>query len=182
MGGDESAAGGTIEEPLHRRLEGPRLFKLLTLVRRFAGPEARQKLGLSDFEWRIMSQVGDRAPMSLNDLAAVSTHDKGQLSRGVKRLVAAGILVRESRRGERGVFISPTAAGRQVFDELVRLAVEQNEALVEGLTAEERQAFTQTLDKLEANAMKRLAALHEDRVEDAPVLATPGAARVKQPA
>ncbi len=163
---DQQQVGGTkTEEPLYKRLEFPRLFMILSLVRRFAGPEARQTLGLSDFEWRIMAQVGDRAPMSLNDLAAASTHDKGQLSRGVKRLVEAGLLLRESRRGERGVFISPTAEGRKVFDRLVQLAVDQNEALMEGLTAEQRQSFGRILDQLEANALARLGALQDARAE-----------------
>jgi DNA-binding MarR family transcriptional regulator len=126
-------------------------------------PQARRELGLSDFEWRVMSQVGDRAPMSLNELAAVSAHDKGQLSRGVKRLVEAGLLVRETRKGERGVFISPTNAGREVFDQLVALAFKQNEALIEGLTPDELATFWQVLDKLEANAQALLCAEQQCR-------------------
>ncbi len=136
----------------HRRLQGPRLFKLLSLIRRSGAPDARRELGLSDFEWRVMSQVGDRAPMSLNELAAVSTHDKGQLSRGVKRLVEAGLLVRETRKGERGVFISPTGAGKKVFEQLVALAFRRNDTLIEGLTSDELTVFGSVLDKLEANA------------------------------
>jgi DNA-binding MarR family transcriptional regulator len=151
--------------PLQRRLEMPRLFMILSLVRRFAAPEARQTLGLSDFEWRIMSQVGDRPPMSLNDLALASTHDKGQLSRGVKRLVEAGLLVRQSRRGERGVFISPTEAGRQAFDRLVQLAAEQNEVMMQGLTAQERRSLARILEQLEANALQKLASVQEGRAE-----------------
>ena len=146
------------EQAPHRRLQGPRLFKILSLVRKFASPQARRELGLSDFEWRVMSQVGDRAPMSLNELAAVSSHDKGQLSRGVKRLVEAGLLVRESRRGERGVFISPTKAGREVFDQLVELAFKQNEALIKGISIEHLEIFSSVLDQLEANARELLAA------------------------
>ncbi len=145
------------DAPAHRRLQAPRLFHILNMVRRFAGPQARRQLGLSDFEWRVMSQVGDRAPMSLNALAAVSAHDKGQLSRGVKRLVEAGLLVRETRRGERGVFISPTQAGREVFQRLVQLAIDQNDAIIAGLTEAELKAFSALLDKLEANAQALLA-------------------------
>ena len=140
----------------HHRLQGPRLFKILSMIRRFAGPQARRELGLSDFEWRVMAQVGDRAPMSLNELAAVSAHDKGQLSRGVKRLVEAGLLVRESRRGERGVFISPTTAGEEVYQRLVRLAFTQNDILIAGLTSDELKTFSTVLDKLEANAQAQL--------------------------
>ncbi len=178
MSGDSRQGGHWFEQtqPPHRRLQGPRLFKILSIIRRFAGPQARRELGLSDFEWRVMSQVGDRAPMSLNELAAVSSHDKGQLSRGVKRLVEAGLLVRESRRGERGVFISPTDEGRKVFDQLVRLAFRQNEALIAGLTAEELEIFTRVLDKLEANATALLAS-EPDRCE--PDLPKPAPAKAR---
>ncbi len=139
-------------DPPHRRIYGPRLYRLLATIRRFTAPQARRELGLSDFEWRVMSQVGDRAPMSLNELANISSHDKGQLSRGVKRLVEAGLLVRESRRGERGVFISPTAEGRKVFEDLVRLAFSQNDLLIEGVTGEELETFSRVIEKIQANA------------------------------
>ena len=142
----------------HHRLQGPRLFKILSMIRWFAGPQARRELGLSDFEWRVMAQVGDRAPMSLNELAAVSAHDKGQLSRGVKRLVEAGLLVRERRRGERGVFISPTKAGEEVYERLVRLAFTQNDALIAVLSSEQLKIFSTVLDKLESNARALLVA------------------------
>ena len=151
----------------HRRLEAPRLFKLTGLIRRCMAPGARRELGMSDFEWRGMSQVGDRAPMSLNELAAVTGHDKGQLSRGVSRLVDAGMLVRESRRGARGVFISPTKAGKEAFARLVAHSKTQNEALVQGLTPQEIKLFSAVIDKLEANAMNMLAG--EQDASEAPL-------------
>lgn len=146
---------GGRESPL-ARTEGPRLFKILGILSRVAGPQARRELGLSDFEWRVMTQVGHRAPMSLNELAGVTGHDKGQLSRGVKRLVEAGYLVRESRRGARGVFISPTPAGEIVFDRIVELAIRQNDMLIHGLTPDERATFTTILDKLEGNVLRAM--------------------------
>jgi DNA-binding MarR family transcriptional regulator len=99
--------------------------------------------------------------MSLNELAVITSHDKGQLSRGVKRLVEAGLLVRESRRGERGVFISPTKAGRALFDRLADQAVRRNARLIKGLTREELEVLSQVIDKLEANAQAMLAAESE---------------------
>ena len=159
-------AGSTVDtEPLHRRLETPRLFKLIGLIRRSAAPGIRRELGLSDFEWRIMSQVGDRAPMSLNELAIVTSHDKGQLSRGVKRLVEAGLLVRESRRGERGVFISPTETGKSLFDALASQAVERNKRLIHGLSSDELKVLSRVIDMLEANALAMLASEQDGRPE-----------------
>ncbi len=148
------------EEPPHIRKEAPRLFNILGMLARVAGPQARRELGLSDFEWRVMAQVGYRAPMSLNELAGITRHDKGQLSRGVKRLVEAGLLVRESRRGSRGVFISPTPAGAVVFDRIVDLAIRQNEMLIAGLTPEELKVFTRVLDQMEANVRRAMADEH----------------------
>ncbi len=167
-------------DPPYRRIYGSRLFRLLSTIRRFTSPQARRELGLSDFEWRVMSQVGDRAPMSLNELAAASSHDKGQLSRGVKRLVEAGLLVRESRRGERGVFISPTPAGRKVFDDLVRLAFRQNDALIEGVTGEELETFSRVIEKIQANADSLLAAEPTPMPEDEALAIT--RKRARQPA
>jgi DNA-binding MarR family transcriptional regulator len=138
------------------------MFRVLSFIRRFTVPQARRILGLSDFEWRVMSQVGDRAPMSLNELAAVSAHDKGQLSRGVKRLVEAGLLLRETRKGERGVFISPTEEGRKVFQNLVKLAFSQSDLLLAGITDEELTAFQGVLDKMEANATALMASEPSD--------------------
>lgn len=159
-------------EPPYRRIYGPRLFRLLSTIRRYTAPEARRVLGLSDFEWRVMSQVGDRAPMSLNELAAASSHDKGQLSRGVKRLVEAGLLVRESRRGERGVFISPTAEGRKVFEDLVRLAFQQNDALIEGVTGDELETFSRVIEKIHANAKALVAAAPDQEPEEVAIAHT----------
>ena len=167
-------------DPPYRRIYGSRLFRLLSTIRRFTSPQARRELGLSDFEWRVMSQVGDCAPMSLNDLAAASSHDKGQLSRGVKRLVEAGLLIRESRRGERGVFISPTLAGRKVFDDLVRLAFRQNDALIEGVTGEELETFSRVIEKIQANADALLAEEPTPLPEDEALAIT--RKRARQPA
>ncbi|HEY5412936.1 MAG TPA: MarR family winged helix-turn-helix transcriptional regulator [Caulobacteraceae bacterium] len=159
-------------DPPHRRIYGPRLFRLLSTIRRYTAPQGRRELGLSDFEWRVMSQVGDRAPMSLNELAAASSHDKGQLSRGVKRLVEAGLLVRESRRGERGVFISPTAAGRKVFDDLVGLAFRQNDALIDGLSPDELETFSRVIEKIQSNCTALLAAEPEPYPESLAIAET----------
>lgn len=162
--------------PPHRPLLAPRMFRVLSLIRRYTVPQARRLLGLSDFEWRVMSQVGDRAPMSLNELAAVSAHDKGQLSRGVKRLVEAGLLLRESRKGERGVFISPTEEGRNVFENLVKLAFTQSDALLAGISDQELASFQGVLNKMEANATALMASephtCEEAKPEPAPAPAT----------
>ena len=166
----ETASTARDDAPPHAHKEAPRLFHILGMLARVAGPQARRELGLSDFEWRVMAQVGHRAPLSLTELAGVTRHDKGQLSRGVKRLVEGGLLVRESRRGARGVFISPTPEGRAVYDRIVDLAIRQNEMLIAGLTPQEMKTFTRILDQLEANVRRAMAeeqANHAPRPEDA---------------
>jgi DNA-binding MarR family transcriptional regulator len=165
----------------HWRLPTTRMFKLVSMIRKFAGPQARRQFGLSDFEWRVMAQVGDRGPLSLNELAAESRHDKGQLSRGVKRLVEAGLLVRESRRGERGVFISATADGRALFEQLVQLSFRQADDVFRGVSAAELETFHAVLDKIEANVLALMKTEQELRTSsgDAEADAPPAAAPAK---
>jgi DNA-binding MarR family transcriptional regulator len=74
----------------------------------------------------------------------------------VKRLVEAGLLIRESRRGERGVFISPTKAGATLFQRLADQAAHRNTRLIQGLTRDELSVLSRVIDKLEANAQAML--------------------------
>ena len=148
-------------------LEAPRLFRALSLIRRSAIPTWRRELGLSEFEWRMMSHVGASGPISLTDLANLTTQDKGQLSRCIRRLVDAGLLQRKSQRGRRGVFISQTAAGQMVFDQIMQLAVNHNARLIQGITADRLRTFAGVLQEIETNALAMITEEPDDWTDPA---------------
>jgi DNA-binding MarR family transcriptional regulator len=139
------------------RLMSARLITLVTQIRRTAALTYRRELGLSEVDWRVLSQIGEHAPLSLNALANVIGLDRGQLSRGVTRLVAAGLASRTARRGGPGILIGLTPAGEDVFTRLMALAVQRNAAFTRGIGAAELATFSAVLDKMTENARALLA-------------------------
>jgi DNA-binding MarR family transcriptional regulator len=147
------------------RLLSARLIMLVTLIRRTAALTYRRELGLSEVDWRIVSQVGEFAPLSLNELADVIGLDRGQLSRGVTRLVAAGLLTRTARRGGPGILIGLTARGEDIFVHLMELAHRRNAAFIDGIDAGDLRTFSAVLERMTENARALLAA-EQDATKD----------------
>jgi DNA-binding MarR family transcriptional regulator len=139
-------------------LMSARLITLVTQIRRTAALTYRRELGLSEVDWRVLSQIGEHAPLSLNALAEIIGLDRGQLSRGVTRLVAAGLVSRTSRPGGPGILIALTPAGADVFGRLMAIALKRNAAFVRGIADSELAAFSAVLDRMTANARALLVA------------------------
>ena len=138
---------------MSRRLVAARLITLMKVLYRSAGPAYRAATGLSDFEWRVMMQVGDHGPVALTALAILLHQDKGQVSHAVKGLVNARLLAREHLRAP----IVLTKSGRALFDKIVKLGRARNAVLIRDLTETERRVLPQILLKLLANARAMLA-------------------------
>jgi DNA-binding MarR family transcriptional regulator len=107
-----------------------------------------RRFGLSQVEWRIVALVGEHGPISLNPLAELMGLDKGQTSRGVSALVARRVVLREYRREGRGVRITLTTRGAQIYDELMTSALERNRVLLQGMSQAEKSALFEILDRL----------------------------------
>jgi DNA-binding MarR family transcriptional regulator len=135
-------------EPVARRLVAARLIRLIKLLHRSASPAYRSETRLSDFEWRVMTQVGDHGPLVLTSLATLLNQDKGQVSHAVKSLIDARLLSREHLRAP----IAFTKSGRSLFDRIVKLGRSRNAVLVRELSETERRAVPSLLLKLKANA------------------------------
>jgi DNA-binding MarR family transcriptional regulator len=135
-----------------RRLVASRLITLIKVLYGSAGPAYRAVTGLSDFEWRVVMQVGDRGPITLTALATLLGQDKGQLSHAVQGLVDSRLLLREQLRAP----IALTKRGRDMFDRIVKLSRARNTVLVRDLNEAERMAVSQLLPKVHANARQLL--------------------------
>ena len=154
-----SARAITIEKAkASRRLMSARLITVVTLIRRTAALTYRRELGLSEVDWRVLSQIGEHAPLSLNALAEIIGLDRGQLSRGVTRLVEAGLVSRTARRGGPGILIGLTPAGEEIFDRLMVIALKRNAAFTRGISENELEIFSDVLARMTANARALLAA------------------------
>jgi DNA-binding MarR family transcriptional regulator len=138
-------------------LVSSKVLKLANVLRRGSTLIYGRKLGLSQVEWRIVALVGEHAPVSLNVLADLLDLDKGQTSRSVSALVARRLMLREYRRDGRGIRITLTARGTDIYGQLMASALERNRVLLSGLTAQEKTQLFVILDRLTTLARAILA-------------------------
>jgi DNA-binding MarR family transcriptional regulator len=129
-------------------LVSSKVLKLANVLRRGSTLVYGRKLGLSQVEWRIVALVGEHAPVSLNVLADLLDLDKGQTSRSVSALVARRLMLREYRRDGRGIRITLTARGTEVYRELMASALERNRVLLSGMSDAEKTQLFGLLDRL----------------------------------
>jgi DNA-binding MarR family transcriptional regulator len=129
-------------------LVSSKVIRLANVLRRSSTLVYGRKFGLSQVEWRIAALVGEHAPISLNALAELMGLDKGQTSRGVSALVTRRLLLREYRRDGRGIAITLSTRGAQVYRELMASALERNRVLLHGMSDAERSELFKILDRL----------------------------------
>jgi DNA-binding MarR family transcriptional regulator len=142
---------------LSRELLTVKLVRLVDFLSRAAALAFPRVSGLSDFEWRVVAWSCETPGLSINDLAALLHRGAAQVSRTVKKLVAAGLLARASRGGGPGVLISPTALGRTVYGPLATLARQRNAEIIEGLAPREIRLLERCVATMMANVLAQLA-------------------------
>lgn len=142
--------------PLSRELITIKLIRFVDYLSRAASLAFPRASGLSDFEWRVLAWSCELPGPSLNDLAAMLHRGAAQVSRSVKKLVAAGLLDRVRRRGGPGVLIGPTALGRTVYRPLAALARQRNSEIIAGLTVREIRVLERCIAAMMANVRAQL--------------------------
>lgn len=121
----------------------------------------RRQFDLSETEWRVITQVGEFAPLSLNGLAELLLLDRGQLSRAVKGMVKRGLLTRERKPGGPEIEIDMTKHGREIHSSMVERAIERDRLLTEGLPKEDIDTLRRVIDSM----ISRAEALMDDERE-----------------
>jgi DNA-binding MarR family transcriptional regulator len=131
-----------------RELTSMRMIGFFSLLRRSAILAQRRHFDLTEIEWRIMVQVGEFAPLSLNGLAELLLQDRGQLSRAVKRMVERGLLTRERKPGGPEIEIELTPEGRALHARMVERVIERDRMLTEGISAEDITTLRRIIDMM----------------------------------
>src|SRR5690606_33382361 len=85
--------------PLRRRLVTARIWTLLTSLRLSAEVDYRRETGMAELDRRLLIAVYTSSTATPLALTAALGHDKGQVSRALKRLEAARLIRREGLRG-----------------------------------------------------------------------------------
>ncbi|SRR5579885_489393 len=108
------------------------------------------KLGLKTGDWRLLSALGSRSPISYNELAQSIGMDRAGISRTIASLVRRGYVSRiTDPRDRRQSTLSLTKKGIMVHDKIAPIARAREQRLIGALTREEYHALDRILAKLQ---------------------------------
>jgi DNA-binding MarR family transcriptional regulator len=121
--------------------------------------EYLQPAGLSVPEWRLIATVATLSPIQFADVTAMSTMDKGQVSRALqlaksKGYLDTGIGVTPPAGGLDGrsasrVVVTITPAGREIYQQVMAVAQRYQMQLLDLMTADERRVIASLLRRIE---------------------------------
>ncbi|MGH6915462.1 MAG: MarR family winged helix-turn-helix transcriptional regulator [Geminicoccales bacterium] len=127
-----------------------RLNRLAVEVSRALAREYGERFDIDIPEWRIIATLGDRGRARAQDVALSTRMHKSVVSRAVARLIELGWVARSANaRDRREALLSLTAAGCQVYEQLVPIVLDYQDRMLGCLSAGERRTLEQLLDKLE---------------------------------
>ncbi len=113
----------------------------------------RGKFGLKIPEWRLLAVLGEHSAMTQRDMVAATAMDKVTVNRASKALADRGLIARAPNAADgRSHHVMLSAAGRDLYQEIVPQALEIRSALVEILMPEELQILEEILHKLQQRA------------------------------
>jgi DNA-binding MarR family transcriptional regulator len=129
-------------------------FRLTVLSNRLTRRVARfygEQFKLSAPEWRTMAVLGQQGAMSANAVITQTTMDKVRVSRAVAKLLKTGFITRDSDpQDRRRAILDLTAAGREIYRQIVPLVQEVEAEIVAALSGPERAVLDNALAKIEA--------------------------------
>lgn len=138
--------------PLNRTLTY-RLHQLHKLTDSDSQSAYPEHTGLSMSDGRCLTTIGTFEPLSVKELAEKANLNKGQASRGAQALVDKGLVLKVDHPGDgRGVVLSLTPAGSQVFKTAMAMVHQRNEQIFGCLSATDQAALSALFDRLIAHA------------------------------
>jgi DNA-binding MarR family transcriptional regulator len=128
-----------------------------------------RRYGIGVPEWRVLVTLGQYGVMTGKAIGAHTHMHKTKVSRAVALMVERKLLVRRSNRADkRESFLSLTAAGRAMYEEVAPHALDFAKRLTEILSPADRDAFDRALKRLTERSAELVAevACQTDDMED----------------
>ncbi|KCZ92893.1 MarR family winged helix-turn-helix transcriptional regulator [Hyphomonas johnsonii] len=126
-----------------------RLSVLSNTVSRGIADLYDRAFGLSIWQWRVMAVLGENAAITATEIGQFTAMDKVAVSRAVASLLDSGHIAREaSLEDGRRALLSLTAKGKDVYEQIVPIALGAERNLVSALSAEEHAQLDGLMEKL----------------------------------
>ena len=113
------------------------------------------KFALSITEWRIMAVLGEYPVISADEVSLKTQIEKSILSRAISKLLQRKLLERSfDPADKRRSMLRLTDTGVAVYDELVPMSYDYEQALLTCFSDTERDQFSEFIDRLYQHAEK----------------------------
>ena len=135
-----------------------RLSLLTNTVSQGIAARYRDEFGISVTEWRILAVLGRFPGLTASEVVARTAMDKVAIHRGVKALVARGLLERRTDEGDRrrqALHITHPK-GQAVIADIIPRARQFERDLLNALTLEEATILQDILEKLQRTAERNI--------------------------
>jgi len=126
-----------------------------------------RRYGIGVPEWRVVVTLGQHGVMTAKAIGAHTHMHKTKVSRAVALLEKRRLIARRANRDDmREAFLSLTAAGRGMYEEVAPHALEFARRLTDILSPSDREAFDRALKQLTARSAELVAEIgHDDSDE-----------------
>jgi DNA-binding MarR family transcriptional regulator len=112
-----------------------------------------ERYGIGVPEWRVLVTLGQYGTMTGKTIGSHSHMHKTKVSRAVALLERRKLVARKPNKADlRENFLSLTPAGRAMYEDLAPVALDFAHKLAGILSASERQALNQAIDRLTARS------------------------------
>jgi DNA-binding MarR family transcriptional regulator len=126
-----------------------------------------RRYGIGVPEWRVLVTLGQYGVMTGKAIGAHTHMHKTKVSRAVALMEKRKLLARRANRADmREAFLSLTASGRVMYEEVAPHALDFARRLTEILTPADREAFDQALRQLTARSAELVAEVVQQGEED----------------
>jgi DNA-binding MarR family transcriptional regulator len=140
------------------RLENSLGFLLLSACRTHSKrlEELLQEAGITRVEFKVLVAIGAEGRSQPSEIADFLDIDKPAVSRALRSLEDAGLIVTgKTQTDRRATILGLTPRGRQAMNKGIEGAVEANDALVRVFSAEERSMFADLLARTHGRPGRR---------------------------
>jgi len=161
---DDPAAPLKLEEFLPYRLNVVASLTSQALSRIYA-----ERYGIGVPEWRVLVTLGQYGMMTGKQIGEHSHMHKTKVSRAVAVLEKRKLLSRRTNRADlREAFLSLTAAGTAIYQDLAPVALDFARRLAEAIEPSDRAAFNRAVDRLTERSSALAAEIGNGRRKDKP--------------
>lgn len=126
----------------------PSLATLGVLIKRVFALRWKRLVGISQFDWLVLSCAARDSEIQQAELVEVTGRDKGQVSRTVNSLMSEKLLKRKNPAGMRSALLMPTARGLAIYQRTAEDAFEVDRQIGEALGHKRKEKLAQAVETM----------------------------------